>query len=254
MAGRGYDVAVAEALDVFGGRVTRERLLLGLSAWGRVVDYITYQIGQKTNVQMYPGSALTADEVLDYGFQSVGVATGAKWRVDGVARMHVVPMLYAGILPVFTGEDIMEGRMPSDRIVVLDDAHYHIGGVLDDVAAQNGCDVTLVTTSVYLSDWTINKLRQGVVNFRLVAVRGIVLNTGVSARILATTCRSAMKSLNWRRTDPITTAQIIAGQARGKWVELRHVSKSFGNYQALNDVSFDIYDNEAFTLLGLLFK
>lgn len=63
-----------------------------------------------------------------------------------------------------------------------------------------------------------------------------------------------MKSLNWRRTDPITTAQIIAGQARGEWVELRHVSKSFGNYQALNDVSFDIYDNEAFTLLGLLFK
>jgi spermidine/putrescine transport system ATP-binding protein len=38
--------------------------------------------------------------------------------------------------------------------------------------------------------------------------------------------------------------------ARGKAVEVRNVSKSFGTYQALNDVSFDIHDNEFFTLLG----
>jgi spermidine/putrescine transport system ATP-binding protein len=43
-------------------------------------------------------------------------------------------------------------------------------------------------------------------------------------------------------------AQVTA--SRGKAVELRNVSKSFGTYQALNDVSFDIQDNEFFTLLG----
>ena len=36
VAERGYDVALAEAGTVLGGRVARERHLPGLSAWGRV--------------------------------------------------------------------------------------------------------------------------------------------------------------------------------------------------------------------------
>ena len=37
---------------------------------------------------------------------------------------------------------------------------------------------------------------------------------------------------------------------QGKAVEIKQVSKSFGDYQALKPVSFDIYENEFFTLLG----
>ncbi len=37
---------------------------------------------------------------------------------------------------------------------------------------------------------------------------------------------------------------------RKKAIELHNVSKSFGNFTALNAVTFDIYDNEFFTLLG----
>jgi dimethylamine/trimethylamine dehydrogenase len=181
-AERGYDVAVAEARDVFGGRVTRERLLPGLSAWGRVADYRTYQLGQKSNVQMYPGSALTAAEVLDFGYQNICVATGSAWRADGVSRLHVVPMPVTGALPVFTPDDMMAGKLPSGRVVVFDDDHYYMGGVLAELAAQNGCEVTLVTTSAYVSDWTINTLEQGAIHRRLVAAGvKIVLNTGVSA-------------------------------------------------------------------------
>lgn len=39
-------------------------------------------------------------------------------------------------------------------------------------------------------------------------------------------------------------------QPRKKCVEIRGVSKRFGQYQALKAVSFDIYDNEFMTLLG----
>jgi spermidine/putrescine transport system ATP-binding protein len=39
-------------------------------------------------------------------------------------------------------------------------------------------------------------------------------------------------------------------QAPRKAVEIKGVSKVFGTYQALRPVSFDIYDNEFFTLLG----
>ena len=179
---RGYDVAVAEALGEFGGRVTRERRLPGLSAWGRVADYRIYQLGQRANVQMYRGSALTADDVMAFGFQHVCVATGAVWRRDGVARQHVAPMPIDSAMPLFTPDDMMAGHLPSGRVTVFDDDHYYMGGVLAELAVQAGCAVTFVTPSAFVSDWTANTLEQGAIHRRLagLGVR-IVLNTGLSA-------------------------------------------------------------------------
>ena len=179
---RGYDVAVAEARDSFGGRVARERLLPGLSAWGRVMDYRLYQIGQRPNVQMYPGSSLSVDEVLEFGFQNICVATGSTWRADGVARQHVVAIPQNGALPVFTPDDLMEGRLPKGKVVIFDDDHYYMGGVLAELCAQAGAEVTLVTPAAFVSDWTRNTLEQGAIH-RRVAEAGvkIVLNTGVAS-------------------------------------------------------------------------
>ena len=157
---RGYDVAVAEALETYGGRVARERQLPGLSAWGRVADYRLYQLGQRPNVQMYPGSRITAEEVLAFGFEHICVATGSTWRADGVARQHVVPMPIHPQMPIFTPDDLMAGRIPSGKVVVFDDDHYYMGGVLAELCAQKGCAVTLVTPSAFVSDWTANTLEQ----------------------------------------------------------------------------------------------
>lgn len=179
---RGYDVAVAEARDVIGGRVTRERLLPGLSAWGRVVDYRQYQLSQRANVETYVGSELGVEEILEFGFENVCIATGSRWRADGVARQHVVPVPVSGALPVYTPDDIMEGRLPSGKVVVYDDDHYYMGGVLAELLAQKGCDVTLITTSAYVSDWTLNTLEQGAIHRRLVSAGvKITLNTGLAA-------------------------------------------------------------------------
>ena len=179
---RGYDVAMAEALDQFGGRVTRERKLPGLSAWGRVADYRLFQLKQRQNAQLYPGSPLSAEEVLEFGFQHVCVATGSMWRADGVARQHVVPMAMEGALPVFTPDDLMEGRLPKGKVVIFDDDHYYMGGVLAELCAQNGCEVTLVTPSAFVSDWTANTLEQASIHRRLVANRVTIrLNTGLAA-------------------------------------------------------------------------
>ena len=49
---RGYDVTLAEKNPFMGGRVTKERLLPGLSAWGRVVDYREGQINKLKNVKV----------------------------------------------------------------------------------------------------------------------------------------------------------------------------------------------------------
>jgi dimethylamine/trimethylamine dehydrogenase len=178
---RGYDVALAEAGTALGGRVAKERLLPGLSAWGRVADYRAYQLSQRPNVQTYFDSPLSAEDILAFGFQNVAIATGATWRADGVARMHVTPIPNSG-MPVFTPDDLMAGRLPSGKVVVFDDDHYYMGGVLAELCAQKGCDVTLVTPSAYVSDWTLNTLEQGAIHRRLVAAGvKIVLNQGIAA-------------------------------------------------------------------------
>lgn len=178
---RGYDVALAEGLDDFGGRVAKERLLPGLSAWGRVSDYRLFQLKQRQNVQLYAGSRLTAAEVVEFGFQHICVATGSHWRADGVARQHVVAMPADAAMPVFTPDDLMARRIPKGRVVLFDDDHYYMGGVLAELCAQNGCKVTLVTPSAFVSDWTANTLEQASIHRRLVGLGvKIQLNTGIA--------------------------------------------------------------------------
>jgi dimethylamine/trimethylamine dehydrogenase len=77
--------------------------LPGLSAWGRVRDYRDYQLKQRGNVEIYLESDLSADQVLEFGFEHVAIATGARWRRDGVARQHVVPMPIAADARVHAG-------------------------------------------------------------------------------------------------------------------------------------------------------
>ncbi len=182
LALRGYDVALAEAGTVLGGRVARERRLPGLSAWGRVADYRTYQISQRANVETYLDSRLDAAQILDFGFQHICIATGSTWRADGVSRQHVVPMPIDPGMALFTPDDVMDGRLPAGRVVVYDDDHYYMGGVLAELLAQKGCDVTLVTPAPYVSDWARNTLEQKAIHLRLVqAGVEIVLNRGVTA-------------------------------------------------------------------------
>ncbi len=178
---RGYDVAIAEAKTEMGGRVALEYKLPGLSAWGRVLDYRQYQLSQMPNVDIYYESSLSANEVLEFGFENVAIATGSTWRRDGVARHHVVPMPMDEAMPIYTPDDLMTGNVPDGNVVVFDDDHYYMGGVLAELLATSGATVTLVTPSAYVSDWTNNTLEQAAIHKRLVELGvTIVLNKAVA--------------------------------------------------------------------------
>ena len=182
VAERGYDVALAEAGTVLGGRVARERHLPGLSAWGRVADYREYQLSQKPNVESYFESELDAESILEFGFENVCIATGAKWRRDGVSRQHVEPFPTDAAMPIFTPDDLMNGAVPTGHVVIYDDDHYYMGGVLAELLIQKGCSVTLVTPAAYVSEWTLNTLEQHEIHRRL-ATMGVTieLNRGITA-------------------------------------------------------------------------
>ncbi|MDX8490276.1 NAD(P)-binding protein [Mesorhizobium sp. VK22B] len=189
---RGYRVAIAEAGTELGGRVARESLLPGLSAWGRVRDYRQYQLSQMPNVDIYFESRLSADDILSFGFQNVAVATGSTWRRDGVARAHVVPMPIDAAMPVYTPDDLMDGKIPGGNVVLFDDDHYYMGGVLAELLARKSAKVTLVTPSAYVSDWTRNTLEQGAIHRRLAELGvEIVLNrtvTTIASGSVVTAC------------------------------------------------------------------
>jgi len=164
---RGYQVTLAEGRDQLGGRVQLERALPNLSAWGRVADYRVGQIQKMANVDVYLQSQLDADQVLEFGFEHVCLATGSRWRRDGVGRAHLHPMPIDQNMPLFTPDDIMAGTLPEGHVILFDDDHYYMGGVIAERLVAAGCNVTLVTPAAYVSDWTRNTLEQGFIHKRL---------------------------------------------------------------------------------------
>lgn len=153
LAGRGYKVAIAEATADLGGRVLKESALPGLSEWRRVADYRIQQLLKDENVDIYRESELGPDDILEFGFQHVLIATGATWRKDGVGRSHHRPVPGLNELPVYSPDDLMAGNLPSGDVVLFDDDTYYMGGVLAELLAKAGCRVKFVTPHASVSPW-----------------------------------------------------------------------------------------------------
>ena len=154
---RGYEVHLAEATAELGGRVTRESKLPGLSEWARVRDWRVGQLERMPNVSVYRDSELQAEHVLEFGARHVAIATGSVWRRDGVGRDSGFPIFHESI--AFTPDDLMAGREPeTGPIVIWDDDHYYMGGVLAELCRYAGAEVILVTTAATVSAWTSHTL------------------------------------------------------------------------------------------------
>jgi dimethylamine/trimethylamine dehydrogenase len=157
---RGYSVHLAEATEELGGRVTLESRLPGLSAWARVRDYRLNQLNKMQNVEIFRASRLCAEHVIEFGARRVVLATGARWRRDGVGRANARPVSGFEQDRVFTPDDILTGMLPEGPIVVFDDDHDYIGGVLAEKLRTQGRAVVLVTPAALVSAWTVNTLEQ----------------------------------------------------------------------------------------------
>jgi dimethylamine/trimethylamine dehydrogenase len=59
-------------------------------------------------------------------------------------------------------------------VTVFDDEHYYLGGVLAELLAREGFEVTLVTPEARVSAWTVNTMEQSRIHRRLVEA-GVVL-------------------------------------------------------------------------------
>ena len=152
---RGYNVALAEASRVLGGRVLREAALPGMREYIRVRDYREGQIAKLSNVEVFRESRLTTEDVLAFGAAHVCIATGARWRRDLFNGKRFAAIAEEATT-VLTPDDIMDGRLPNGPTVVFDADGYYMGGVIAERLRAAGLEVTLVTPHNRVSAWAEN--------------------------------------------------------------------------------------------------
>lgn len=190
LARRGYAVTIAEARDAAGGRAKRESELHGLGAWKRVSDNRLYDLQQRGNVNLYLESDLSVEEVVDLDIPNVFIATGAKWRADGIGRSTRVAIPRDPMMPVFTPDGIMDQtELPAGPIVIYDDDQIYIAGVIAQQLAAAGRVVHFVTPAAIVSPWTEMTLEQDRIQ-RALIVAGVIIHTNRSlGEMTADGCR-----------------------------------------------------------------
>jgi dimethylamine/trimethylamine dehydrogenase len=197
---RGYHVTLTERSRALGGRVRQEALLPGLAAWIRVVDHRETILAKLPTVDVYFESTMTADDVLEHDFAHVAVATGSRWRADGVGRAHPLGLPIDPAAQVLTPDDLFSGLRPrGPRVVVYDDDHYYLAAVLAELLALEGFTVELVTPAASVSEWTANTMELAKIRRRVIEA-GVTVHTSRAALFLA--------------ADALHTACVFSGTQR----------------------------------------
>jgi dimethylamine/trimethylamine dehydrogenase len=151
---RGYSITLADAAEEPGGRVTLESRLPGLAEWARVRDYRLTQIRSMPQVSMYLGNRLSAAEVREFAADHVLIATGARWRRNGIGRSRVRAIAGLPSSGVLTPDDIMRGARPGGKVTIFDDDHYYMGPVIAVLLARDEVQVTYVTSAGRAGEWS----------------------------------------------------------------------------------------------------
>jgi dimethylamine/trimethylamine dehydrogenase len=182
---RGHKVTLADQRSEAGGRVALECKLPGLAAWGRVRDWRMSQISKMPNVELYLESTMTPETLAEFGADHVVIATGSQWLRSGIARHHTKPIKIDASAQVLTPDDIMAGKRPTGKNVVLyDDDHYYMGGLMAELLRRQDYAVTLVTPSYLVSSFTKASLEQPRIQTRMLEL-GVTVTANMAVQNIA---------------------------------------------------------------------
>lgn len=125
------------------------------------------QLRSMQNVQLRHSQEVSTDLVQEAEATLIAIATGATWNRDGMGRYYngFAPSL--DDLPVFTPDDIMDGHLPSGRVVLFDDDHYYMGSVIAEHLVENGCEVVFVTPESLVAAFTQYTAEQSRIHRRM---------------------------------------------------------------------------------------
>ncbi|RWB93526.1 MULTISPECIES: FAD-dependent oxidoreductase [unclassified Mesorhizobium] len=209
---RGFQVSLAEARKELGGHLLPVTRLPGLSEWLRVRDYRLGQLQKLTNVEIFLDSQLDAEQILTFGFDHVVLATGSHWRRDGIGRRHVLPIPTNENAVVLAPEQIMAGCEVRDRVIIFDDDHYYMGGILAEVLAKRGHAVTIVTPTPLVSSWTSVTFDQTLIQTKLIEL-GVEIRTNMDLATIEGDHVTLSCVFTGRKT-PIAAGSVVMVTAR----------------------------------------
>jgi len=167
---RGHRVTLAEANAELGGRLLRESTLPGLQNWIRVRDHRAWLLSQMENVAIYLDSPLDSSDIAEFGADAVVIASGSRWRRDGLGARRRHPLEIASRARLLTPDDIFAGSELSDHVVIYDDEHYMMGGALAEKLLLAGHGVTYITPETTISSWTAMTDEQALIQQRLLSL------------------------------------------------------------------------------------
>jgi dimethylamine/trimethylamine dehydrogenase len=170
LARRGHRVTLAEAEKELGGRLLSEARLPGLQNWIRVRDYRAAQLAQLENVSIYLESRLDSAEITAFDADHVLLATGSRWRRDGLGHNLRKPLTDLEAPNVYTPDDLFAGADLNGKVLVYDDDHYFMAGALAERLLASGCRVRYVTPASCISSWTAMTDEQEFIQRRLLSM------------------------------------------------------------------------------------
>src|ERR1019366_6593509 len=146
-------VHLVDEQDALGGCMRAISAYPHLGEWGRVTTYRQVQLGKLASVEVILGTRLDAEAVLSYGAEIVVIATGARWRADGMNGPTQLPIPGAQLDFVHTpGQgSAVKGAIDGEAVRVYGTAGCFTGVGMAEMLLAAGKRVSVVTPSPNLA-------------------------------------------------------------------------------------------------------
>ena len=140
-------VHLVDEQEEIGGCMRRIASYPNLGEWARVVAYRKVQLDKLKNVEVMPSTRLEAEQILTYGAEIVVIATGSRWRTDGMNGPTQAPIPGATADNVYSPEQVADARgaIDGDHVVVYDTDGYFTAVAMAEHLRDAGKRVTMIT-------------------------------------------------------------------------------------------------------------
>jgi dimethylamine/trimethylamine dehydrogenase len=119
-----------------------------------------------------------------------------------------------------TPDDVLGEVVPDGPVVVYDDDHYYIGGLIAEKLRGDGLEVTLVTPANEVSTWTNNTAEQHHIQKHILNL-GIHVKTGTSLSEIQSGGVIA-ESIYTGRTEELPASTVVLVTSRAPLDDLYH--------------------------------
>ena len=152
---------------------------------------------------------------------SFAVAITACSSVMGVIiPPSILMVVWGGLMSVSIGGLFLAGVVPDGPVVVYDDDHYYIGGVIAEKLRLDGLEVTLVTPANEISTWTRLTEEQYRIQQRILSL-SISIETGVTLSSIAAD-HIVMESIHTEEKRDLGATTVVMATSRIPNDELYH--------------------------------